>query len=93
MRKTEKEKNLPKEHISTYKDYKVISTLRKPKSPLTILYCTNDPDEWFIRKITFMTRSGMISDAVTLIQKDLSGSINFYGNDGFEISKDNLTII
>jgi hypothetical protein len=75
----------PKEqaYISFFKDYEVLFNMKKKKSPITVLFCTNDPEKWFINKVTYLTKSGLIHDNCIVIKKDLESSVNFYEGDGF----------
>ena len=72
-----------KTYISFFKNYEVILTLKKKKSPVSVLFCTDDKNKWFINKVTYLNKSGEIHDNCLIIAKDLPNFINFYESDGF----------
>ena len=71
------------DNIKNYLTYKVVLTMKKTKSSLTIAFITNDPDGWFIDKLTYMTKSGKLNDKSTIIAKDLPSFMSFYESAGF----------
>jgi hypothetical protein len=71
-------------HISHYDDYKVLARLTKPKSPITVLFCTHDlPDEWLIDMIEYRTKTGEVTFCPGILGKDLQHHIENYINDGY----------
>jgi len=58
-------------NISEFSDYKEIAKFEKPRSPRTLVFLTNDPDEWFIDIIYYKTKSGIVTTEEYIIAKDL----------------------
>jgi len=73
-------------HISEYDSHVKICELRKKRSPLTILFCTNDlPDKWLIDVVEYKTKSGIISDTYMTIASDMDSHIKFMAGSGHDI--------
>jgi len=49
------------ENIADYADYKVLAHLVKPRSPISVKFVTNDEDGWFIDKLCYKTKTGVIT--------------------------------
>jgi hypothetical protein len=71
------------DNIKSYSSYETVLVMKKPKSPLTVAFLTDDLERWFIDKITYLTKSGKINDKGTIIAKDLPGFVEFYEHDGY----------
>ena len=79
-RKKEKEEV----YISSFNSYKKICELKKPRSPKTILYCTNDfPDEWLIEVVEYRTKSGLVTYNPMIIAPNLKSHMNSFEKDGY----------
>ena len=73
------------ENISDYDNYKKICELKKDRSPITILFCTDDlPDEWLIDVVEYRTKSGVVSETYMISSKEMPGYIDFCGKDGHD---------
>ena len=71
--------------ISEFDKYKKICELTKARSPVTILFCTEDlPDEWLIDVVEYRTKSGVITETYMITSKDMPGYIAFCGKDGHD---------
>jgi hypothetical protein len=71
------------DNIKDYNNYKFLFRLKKSKSPIYVDFITDDAEEWFIRVVTYLSKSGKINDTYTIIKKDLENHLNFYKNKGF----------
>ena len=70
--------------VVKYDSYKKLCELKKPHSPITILFCTEDfPDEWLIDVVEYRTKTGIITEEYMITSKELDGYIQFCGKDGF----------
>lgn len=73
-------------YITEYDDFVKICELSKERSPLKILFCTNDlPDKWLIDVVVYRNKTGRIVEEYGIIQKDFKKHINFCGLDGHNI--------
>ena len=73
-------------HISEYDSYVKICELGKKRSPITILFCTNDlPDKWLIDVVEYKTKSGVITDTYMITDSDMGSHIKFMVQHGHDI--------
>lgn len=78
--------------IDSFSKYKKLRILRKPRSPLTILFCTIDlPDEWLIDIVEFKTKTKLITDNYMINEKQVETFIELYERHGFV--EESLTLI
>jgi len=74
-----------KQHISEYANYKMLFEMKKPRSPITIRYCTNDlPDEHLIDYIEYRSKSGEITYNCFVIKPDINNHTKMNERDGFK---------
>ena len=72
-------------NISKYKDFEVLFTLSKPKSPIGVLFCTEDlPDKWLIEMVEYKKKTGEITYDVMITSKDLKRWESYYQENGYE---------
>ena len=74
-----------KKHIDDFKDYKIIKTWEKPRSPIRRIWLTNDPEEWFIDIIHVLKKSGKVKDTEGWITaKDIKNWTHWYKSLGWK---------
>jgi len=71
-------------NISGFSAYKEIMRMKKKKSPHSVIFCTNDPDGWFINCVEYRTKSGVVMHDDCIIKKDLQEWIGWHKNIGWE---------
>ena len=71
-------------HISEYSRYKELSRFKKPRSPHTLVFMTEDPEEWFIYCIEYRTKSGEVVHDSLIIAADLDQWIGWHEGMGWE---------
>jgi len=72
------------ERIEMFNGHKIINRMIKPRSPITVLFCTNDlPDEWLIDLVEYKTKSGLIKHRCMVTAADLERKYKIYEKDGF----------
>ena len=60
------------QYISEFDNHKKICQLNKPRSPRTLLFCTEDlPDEWLIDVVEYKTKSGEMLDTYYITSKEM----------------------
>jgi len=76
----------PKEikNISDFSAYKKLLRFEKERSPHTLVFLTNDPEEWFINVIHYRTKSGVITRDDYIIAKDIPDWIKWYEGMGWK---------
>lgn len=71
-------------HISEFDSYLKICELKKKKSPISILFCTNDlPDKWLIDVVEYKTSTGVVNDTYIITKGDVKKYLKFCSNNGF----------
>jgi hypothetical protein len=71
-------------YLSHYASFKKLSELSKPRSPLSVLICTDDiPDEWFIDIVEYRTKTKVVTNVSTIIRKDLDDRMSRYLSNGW----------
>jgi len=85
-------KKIKKEITHFPKDYpkfKIIKTFRKPHSPRTRMFATNDPNGWFIDVFEIKTKSEEVADNEGWItEKDMKDWTTWYERLGWVEQKD-----
>lgn len=71
------------EKISKYNSFKKIIELTKAHSPNSVLVCTDDEDEWFIDIVEYRSKSQVITNISTIINKDLQDRLDWYYKNGW----------
>ena len=85
--KAKKEKEL--HYVSEYDGFKKYFRLTKKRSPDAMLFCTDDPDEWFITVVVHKKKSGLVKDSYYVIRKDLDEYVKFAKEViGFDVQED-----
>lgn len=80
-----KKKKVTKYYPQDFKGYKVIKEFKKPRSPRTRLFLTNDPDKWFIDVIEIKTKTGEVTDEEGwIIERDVKGWSDWYNRLGWK---------
>jgi len=76
----------PKEiqNISEFSSYKELLRMKKKKSPHSLLFCTEDPEGWFINCVEYRTKSGVVMHDSLIIEKDMPSWITWHENMGWE---------
>ena len=76
----------PKEikNISDFSAYKELLRFKKERSPHTLVFLTNDPEEWFIDVIHYRTKSGVVTRDDYIIDKDKSNWIKWHEEMGWK---------
>jgi len=70
--------------LSSFSSHKKLLTLTKPRSPNSVLVCTEDlPDEWFIDVVEYRTKSEVVTNVSTIIKKDLLVKLDWYYRNGW----------
>ena len=72
------------QNISAFSSYKELMRMKKKKSPHSIVFCTNDPEGWFIHCIEYRTKSGAIMHDDYIIEKDMPDWTIWHKNMGWE---------
>jgi len=70
-------------YITKYDSFKKLYEFTKPRSPISILFCTDDEDEWLIDIVKYRTRSQEVTNNFVILAKDLERWIEIYENQGF----------
>lgn len=73
--------------IEFYKSnkFKEHKELTKPRSPLTILFCTCDlPDEWLIDIVEYKTKTGLVTDTYMILDTQVKRFTKLYEENGFQ---------
>lgn len=71
-------------HISEYSKYKELSRYKKFRSPHTLVFMTNDPEEWFINCIEYRTKSGIVVHDSLIIASDFKQWSEWHQRMGWE---------
>jgi len=76
----------PKEiqNISEFSSYKELQRMKKKRSPHSILFCTNDPEGWFIDCVEYKTKSGVVMHDDYIIETDYLSWVKWHENLGWE---------
>jgi len=70
-------------YVTEYDSYKKLYEFTKLKSPISILFCTEDKDEWLIDIVKYRTRSQEVTNHFVILRKDLERWIEIYTKQGF----------
>lgn len=71
--------------VDSFNKYKKIKEFRKPRSPITILFCTADlPDEWLIDIVEYKTKTKLVTDNYMITAKQIKTFESLYNRNGFE---------
>jgi hypothetical protein len=71
--------------ISTFDKHKKLYELKKNRSPLTILLCTEDlPDKWLIDVVEYKTKSGVVTDNYYITAKDVERYMKLLARNGHD---------
>jgi len=82
---TQKKSTTHKKNIDNYKNYKVIKTWEKPRSPIRRVWLTNDPDEWLIDVLHVLKKSGKIRESEGWITaKEMDNWAHWYKSLGWK---------
>lgn len=71
-------------HISEYSKYKELSRFKKSRSPHSLVFMTDDPEEWFINCIEYRTKNGMVVHDSLIIASDMEQWIGWHEGMGWE---------
>jgi hypothetical protein len=71
-------------NISEFSSYKELERFKKKRSPHTLVFLTNDPDEWFIDCIEYRSKSGVVIHDDLIIAKDLLDWIRWHKSMGWK---------
>lgn len=72
-------------HISHYYSFKKLAELKKLRSPISVMVCTDDiPDEWLIDIVEYRTKSKVVTNVSTILRKDLDDRMNRYKSNGWQ---------
>lgn len=76
----------PKEikNISDFSSYKELAKFKKEKSYQTLVFLTNDPEEWLIDVIYYRTKSGVVTHESCIIAKDMPDWIKWQERIGWK---------
>lgn len=70
--------------LDSFKKYKKHKEFRKPRSPLTILFCTEDlPDEWLIDIVEYKTKTKLVTNNYMITAKQVKTFEDLYKGKGF----------
>jgi len=72
------------QNISEFAEYKELGRMKKPRSPHTTVFLTNDPEKWFINCIKYKTKSGIVAHNDYIIAKDMPAWIVWHKNLGWD---------
>jgi hypothetical protein len=78
-----KKKDKVIQNISEFSAYKELLRMKKERSPHSILFCTEDPEGWFINCVEYRTKSGVVMHDSFIIEKDMPGWISWHKNLGW----------
>jgi len=81
MARAKKEKET--QDISEFAGYKELLRMKKPRSPHSILFCTEDPEEWFVNCVEYKSKSGKVVHDDFIIMKDMPGWVSWHKNLGW----------
>jgi len=77
----------PKEiqNVSDFVEFKELLRMKKPRSPHSILFCTDDfPDEWFIQCVEYRSKSGVVVHDDCINSKDMPQWVSWHENMGWK---------
>lgn len=78
-----------KQFIAKFDKYKKLNLFTKKRSPISILFCTNDlPDEWLIDVVRYKTKTGLIVENFMILGKQMPNYMEMMKKDEYE---ENLT--
>ena len=72
------------QNISDFSAYKKLVSMTKKRSPHSIVFCTDDPEGWFINCVEYRTKSGVVIHDDYIIETDLESWITWHKNLGWE---------
>lgn len=71
-------------NISDYSKSKPLFKMTKPRSPFTVLFALENPeDDWLVSIIRYKTKTGEIAYECMVIKPDVERQIEMYEQDGF----------
>lgn len=71
--------------LESFKKFKKINEFRKPRSPITILFCTNDlPDEWLIDIVEYKSKTKLVTDHYVIMANQVKKFTQLYKGNGFD---------
>lgn len=74
-----------KHYPTDYPKHKIVKSFSKSRSPRTLLFITNDKDEWFIEVIEIKTKTGEVANREgTIIAKDMPHWIKWLDGIGWK---------
>jgi hypothetical protein len=78
-------------NISSFKNFKILYSYSKQKIGSSVIFCTDDPDEWLIDIITYRNKSGVITSHDVITADSMNHWKKYYEDHNYIFNK-NLTI-
>lgn len=70
--------------IKQFEKFEKIKAFKKPRSPLTILFCTDDwDDKWLIDIVEYKSKTGLVTDNYIITEKQIPRFTDIYNNHGY----------
>ena len=80
-----REKKVKVEHnIEEFAEFKELLRMKKPRSPHRVLFCTDDPEGWFIQCVEYKNKSGKVVHDDCINKNSMPGWVSWHKNLGWE---------